>query len=401
MNNVKKKIDASFLLLALIAVLLGGGVVLAIDSFRFDPIERSIAGDGVINTLFVIEKDGRPFSSYVLILYPATGRAAVFDVPANLGSLIPRINRVDRIASVYDPPRLGHYTAELERLLGIDIPFSFAIPIENLGRLTDLLRGVEVFIPSPVNVYYYGHILFPSGRTVLDGAKAQIFATYQLEGEHPEIVSGRRQQFFMSFIRRIGEQYATLQHPRMSRLFHAQFSGSASTRMRVRLFNELAQIDVDRSSIQAVRGILTEVSGQELLFPHANGTLIREVVRHTIGNLLRSNDDLMVDRVFTVEVLNGTTTVGLAARTAELISDFGFDVISVGNADRNDHGRTLIIDRSGHRQMAVAFGDIIRSRNIHFYSPYNPHGFEFNNFSRHSDFILILGSDFDGRFVAD
>ena len=401
----KIKLDSSFLLLALIALLLAGGVVLAVNAFRFDPIERSIAGDRVINALFVIEKDGQPFSAYVLMFYPATRRAAVFDVPVSIGGLMQRINRVDRISAVYDPQRIGPFQNEVESLLGISIMFSLVMTLENLGKITDLIRGVEVFIPVAVNEHHDGqHILFPSGRVFLDGAKAKVYITYELPGESPELVSARRQQFFMSFIRRVGEQNQFLAHPQVSRLFHSLMRSGTTPRTRARLFDEIARINVDRANIQTVRGNVREVSGQEMIFPHMNGNLIREVVRHTVGGLVRVSDDVIVDRVFTVEILNGTTIAGLAGRTADLFRDFGYDVVSVGNADRNDHERTLIIDRSGHHEMARAFGDLIRCRNIRFEAPY--HADAENNsahqgFLHQSDFILILGRDFNGRYVIE
>ena len=405
----KIKLDSSFLLLALIVVLLAGGIVLAVNAFRFDPMERSLAGDRVINTLFVIEKDGEPFSSYVLMFYPVTRRAAVFDVPVSIGGLMQRINRVDRIAAVYDPQRIGPFQNEVENLLGISISFSIVITLENMGKITDLIRGVEVFIPSQVNEYQDGqHILFPSGRVFLDGAKAKVYITYELAGESPELVSARRQQFFMSFLRRIGEQNQFLANPQVSRLFHSLVRSGTNQRTRARLFDEIARINVDRANIQTVRGNVREVSGQELIFPHMNGNLIREVVRHTVGGLVRTSDDVIIDRVFTVEILNGTTITGLAGRTADLFRDFGYDVISVGNADRNDHERTLIIDRSGHHEMARAFGDLIRCRNIRFETPYYldlGNGAGHQNFihqsAHQSDFTLILGRDFNGRYVTE
>ena len=131
--------------------------------------------------------------------------------------------------------------------------------------------------------------------------------------------------------------------------------------------------------------------------------MIREIVRQTLGGLVRT-EDALVDRVFTVEILNGTATTGLAGRTAELFRGFGYDVISVSNADRNDYDRTLVIDRSGYQEMARAFGELIRCRNIRFDSPdqENPElDLLIQNFEYRSDFTLILGRDFNGRYVAE
>ena len=160
--------EASALLLALIGILLAGGIVFAVFSLRPDPIKESLAGDRVVNTLFVIENgefsgksSGKPLCSYVVMYYPSTKRAAVFDIPGSLGLIIQRINRVDRIDTVYDPRRITPFAGEIEKLLGIDISFSIVITLENLGKITDLIEGVEIFIPSPVDEYQDGHILFP------------------------------------------------------------------------------------------------------------------------------------------------------------------------------------------------------------------------------------------------
>jgi calcineurin-like phosphoesterase len=114
----------------------------------------------------------------------------------------------------------------------------------------------------------------------------------------------------------------------------------------------------------------------------------------------------LTERVFTVEVLNGTSTAGLAGRTADLLRGFGYDVITIGNADRSDYENTEILDHSGYEDMSRTFADIIRCRNIRFESPGRENielGMEMSiqNLEYHSDFTLIIGKDFNGRYVTD
>ena len=215
----KAKVNSSTLLLVLIVFFLAAGIVFAVFSLRFDPIEESLAGDRVINTLFVIENGDKPFCSYVLMYYPATKRAAIFDIPGSLGRLIQRINRVDRIDTVYDPRRITPFQNEIEKLLGIEVSFSFVITLENLGKITDLIEGVEVFIPSPVDEYQDGYILFPLGVNFLDGDKARVYMTYELPEESGELVNSRRQHFFMRFIRRLGEQNQYLKNSQTAQIY--------------------------------------------------------------------------------------------------------------------------------------------------------------------------------------
>ena len=66
-----------------------------------------------------------------------------------------------------------------------------------------------------------------------------------------------------------------------------------------------------------------------------------------------------------VEVLNATTTKGLARRATLFLRDRGFDVVAVGTANQQQ-GQTVVIDRSGHpawaKLIANALGATVTTR---------------------------------------
>ncbi|MDR2797697.1 MAG: LCP family protein [Treponema sp.] len=400
----KAKVDASAFLLGTIVVLLGAGIFITVVALRADPIEGVLAGDRVINTLFVIEGDAKPLGTYVLMYYPVTKRAAIFDIPGELGLILQKINRVDRIDIVYDAEKLVTFEQEIERLLGIDISFFLVLNTQNLCKVVDLIEGVELFIPTPVEIYQErGPILFPSGITRLDGDKVTSYVTYELPDEDRELITFRRQRFFLSFLKRLGEKNEILKTPLVAQAYQAMLKTNMNPRIRTRLFDEYAGIDMDRISIQSVGGNIREVSGQTLLFPYYDGSLIKEIVRQTLGALTRQMEGAFTERVFTVEVLNGTTINGLAGRTAELLQGFGYDVIAIGNAERT-YEATLIVDRSGNESMVKILGDIIHCKNIQVEAPQNTNlemEMTMQNVEYRSDFTLIIGSDFNGRYVSD
>jgi len=405
----KKTGDASFFLLALILILLILGIVFSIFTFRSNPVEDAIAGNRIINILFVIEDSRMPLSTYVLMYYPATKRAAIFDIPGDLGLLISRINRVDRIDRVYDSSsasysgRIGNYQREIERLLGIEINFSAVITRENLVSIVDILEGVEIFIPS--RVFFRDDddiILFPSGMTVLDGAKAGIYATYSLTHEDSEMEMFRRQRFFLGYLNRQIQMNESLKNPMTAKMYYSLFKTNMNQRALLRLFDEFTNIDIDRTNIQFVGGNLREVSEQMLIIPHWGGNLIKEIVRQTSGTLTREIETHMIERTLTVEVLNGTAVNGLAGRTAEMLRSFGYDVISIGNADRSNYDSTVIIHHSGDDEMVEAFADVIRCTNIRreFLQPEELEIDPVNmNIEYKADITLLIGRNFNGRYV--
>jgi len=401
---LRVKFNASILLLALIVILLAAGIFFAVSSLRTNPVEDALSTDRVINTLFVIEDEKKPVSTYILMYYPATRRAAVFDIPGELGLLITRINRVDRIDRVYDSLKISSYENEIEKLLGIDISFSIIITKENLVSLVDFLEGVRIFIPSPVfQKDDSGLIMFPSGTTVLDGDKAGVYASYSLPDEDREMEMFRRQRFFLGLLDRWVLVNDKLINPQAAKIYYSFFRTGMSRSTLIRLFDEFAHIDTGRVNIQSVWGNLREVSGQNLIIPHWEGNLIKEVVRQTLGTLTRQIEDPFNERSITVEVLNGTAITGLAGRTAEVLRSFGYDVISISNADRNNYERTVIIHRSEDENMVKAFADVIRCTNIRRERSENEQdaGQARDDFDFKAELTLIIGRNFNGRYVTE
>ncbi|MDR1325244.1 MAG: LytR family transcriptional regulator, partial [Treponema sp.] len=137
-NNTR--FDASVVILVAIIVFVGAGVFVTVQTLRSDPLEGVITGERVINTLFVLEgNDGKPLGTYVLMYYPPTRRASIFDIPGELGLILQKINRVDRIDTVYEPQKIAAFESEVARLLGVPITYSFVLDTTSLGNVVDLI----------------------------------------------------------------------------------------------------------------------------------------------------------------------------------------------------------------------------------------------------------------------
>ncbi|MDR2783677.1 MAG: LCP family protein, partial [Treponema sp.] len=282
------KRDASVIFLLLIVLLAVGGITAGVLFFNYDPIQEALDSDQVINTLFVFEGEPqagkiKPLGTFLLMYYPATKRAAVFNIPGQVGLILTGVNRVDRIDSIYNPNNIDVYKKEISSFIGDEIDYSIVYNLNTLEKMVDLLEGVELFIPAPVEMYdSTPPVLFASGLCRLDGKKSCSYLTYKLPQEDDEAVNLRRQRFFYAFIKRLGEQNRALKQKSVAKVYHSLMKATMSEREQVRLFDEYSNINMDRMSIQSVAGTTREVSGQTLLLPSYNGNLIKEVIRQTL-----------------------------------------------------------------------------------------------------------------------
>ncbi|MDR1748506.1 MAG: LCP family protein [Spirochaetaceae bacterium] len=394
----KFRIDKSaFFLIAIMLIVVVTSVVLIV-SMRPDPIADALQNDPLLNILIVLEDEGRPLLTNVLIYYPPSRRAAIFDIPSETGLIISTLGRMDRIDALYTERDISAYLQEIEKLLGVAIPFYMVMDMDDFSALTDLLGGLKVFIPVPVDILTETERwLLPSGAVTLDGDKIRTYINYAQPEERDTSLSERRQNSMTAFLWALGENSRRM----FSREFFPAVKRYIDSNLEDidlnKLLSEIARADTERLSPQTVTGSVRLVDGQQLLFPYYDGQLIKDIVRQTTGTLA-SSGDITHERIYVIEILNGTTVQGLARNTSALYQSFGYDVMNVANADLNDYAETIIIDHIGDQATASNIGEIIRctrfkSTEIKTDQPGN---YETNSLV---DFTIILGRDFDGRYV--
>ena len=166
----RPKIDLSTILLLVVVAILGATAVFVYLSLRTDTVTSMADNGETIRVLFVVEEEGTPITSQVLIYNPRTNRAGLFDVPRNLGAILESLNRVDGISTLLAEGEVEAYTEEVEELLGVSIPFYMALDMEGLGEVVDLAEGLELFIAESYQASEVETgVRLPAGNVVLDG----------------------------------------------------------------------------------------------------------------------------------------------------------------------------------------------------------------------------------------
>jgi anionic cell wall polymer biosynthesis LytR-Cps2A-Psr (LCP) family protein len=388
-------LDRSLLFLILITIVIAITVFFFMTNLRTDPVKDAIQNNLMINIAIIVERAGRPWATELLMYYPGNARGALLDIPAETGLIIRSINRMDRIDALYNARNPKAYIDEIARLSGAVISWYLILDEHQLMDVVDLLEGVSMFIPNRVRVVEPENLaLLPSGAVQLDGWKVLTYIRHDDPGRPEAEIVARRQALVTALIRRLGERKDFVFQKTVFRTFAERFRTDLSVKSLEYLLLELARLDTERMVQQRLTGTARLVEGVNLLFPHYDGELVKDIVKQTLNALLNAEAIAVSDKVFTVEVLNGTTIRGLAQRTADIFASFGYEVVSVGNAPAVDIASTMIVDRLGNPGAAETLANVIRCSIIEPGLAYPPTTVS-------ADFVVILGRNFNGRYCVD
>lgn len=392
------KIDRSvFFLFVILAVLIGAAVIL-VFAMRNNPVRDALSGDQLLKVLVVLEDEGVPLSTNLIAYYPGTKRAAMFDIPGETGLIIKSLGRVDRIDAVYVENGMNAYRQEIEELTGIEIPFSISFNLDQFSRLTDLLSGLSVFIPTEIDLMDGDtRVLLPSGAVTLDGDKIRTYVTYLDELDQEGENAARKQRSILAFFRALNDNAEVAFSKDVFPVLYRNMETNLRQETLKQLLQDLYSIDAERLIPQRITGSLRDVDGKQLLFPFYDGQLLKDIIRQTLGGLA-SEDAAAQERIYAIEILNGTDKQGLAQRTSELYQSFGYDVIRVGNAETSDYTDTLVIDRIGNEHVAKIIAQIIQCEAIRSTLP-EENSTDLYGTEAIVDYTIILGKDFNGRYV--
>lgn len=387
----------AFLLLIIFLILISVTVALVL-SLRVSTVDENLKSDRVIKTLVVMEDKNRVLFTDIFIYYPVYQRGAFINILGNTGAIFSSLGRVDSIDSVYLEKGIDAYKAEIENLVGQTIPFYIILNLTKFGELTDMLGGMRIFVSSPVDVKNDEgeRFLLPSGVVSLDGDKIRTYLNYERMDEPEEELVERRQNVLLAFFSALTRNESIIMDKKSFSQISKKMTSNLDDKEFHRLMSVICHVDSEHLVPQTITGSKRIVDGKTLLFPFYDGDLIKEVFMQ-VSNSLISLDSTNVNRTYVLDIQNGTTVQGLARNTMVLLQSAGYDILSTGNADSNDYEKTVIINHIGNSEIAKSLGDFIHCTNI----VEETVSADADNATAASnvDFTIILGKDFDGRYV--
>lgn len=362
---------------------------------RVNPVNDIVKRELDLPILFVFCENKRPLIISYYVQNTHTKRGAFFDIPANTAANIRSLKRIDRIDAVFNMRSPQEFVQQVSQLLGLERPpFYVMIDLEQLSFLVDLIRGVEIFVTSPISRVQDGAVIsIPSGSVLMDGAKATEYLSLKEDQENNTRWLDRRQRFVTALVRRLVHQVGILSHPRVVEQLHRRITTDMNEDALVAFFRALAMLDTENMGYQRLVGSLRMVESVPLLFPNYEGQLLQETVRQTKATLASTENVGIAFLPSKIEIQNGTARNGLGSRTAQVFTSMGYDVVSIRNATETS-AYTVVVDLSGNLEAAQKIASVIRANRVYSLALANE-----EDVNVAVDVRIILGSDFDGRYV--
>jgi LCP family protein required for cell wall assembly len=348
----------------------------------------------------------------VLTIDPVTKSGGMLSIPRDLWVPIPgydegRINQAHFFGDVYDYPGGGPALAvkTVQYNLGVPIHYYGRFNFTAFEKLVDIIGGIDVYVAEEINdelypdeAYGYDPLHIPAGWQHFDGEMALKYARtrHSLDGDFGR--AERQQQVAIAVFDQVTRLELLPQLASRAPELWQTLQGTVETDLTIDEIVALAQLasEVPRDDIRY--GVIDEYYTQFWTTPDGQQVLIplRDRMREMRDYIFTPDAPLpeyaedpavrLAEEAAVIKVLNGTTTAGLAALTADYLGRQGFQLTAPDNADRSDYAESLIIVYTAKTYTAEYLANLLGlppTAVIHGPDPNAEH-----------DISLILGADY-------
>lgn len=378
-------------------------------------------------------------SIMVASLEPSTGQVALLSLPRDLVVKIyddenPKYWEGRKINYAYEVGGMDLAVEKVSEVTGLDLNYYVLMDFSGFRSLVDDVSGVtididrsftglyganELSLPCPTaQLYYlddgaYCAIDFQRGVEHMDGERALIFARVRKlapgssnSEEGSDFARGQRQQKILEGFKDTLFSASTLTRPGRVKNVMDSLGDHLKTNMELWEMARLAEMvkDVNNDDIisrvidNSPQGLLYskiyEPTGAYVLVPQAGEYNFSEI--HTLANNIFEHAETIKENAV-VQVLNGTSQNGLAAKAAEQLQLYDIDVAAVGNAPDQEQLMTKIYDLTNNEKtlsleliQGVVGGTLANQKDVDKLLASDVTG---EYFDSTVDFIIILGEN--------
>jgi len=329
-------------------------------------------GDGRINILILGiaggNHGGRDLSdtNIVVSIDPINKKAAMLSLPRDMWVDIPgngscKLNAVHAYgeASGEEDGGPNHTKMVVSKIL--DLPIHYYIRLDFIGviQLIDAIGGIDVNVKKDIYDPYfpdkymsgYEPYSITAGRHHFNGEEALKYARSRYTTSDFDRAS-RQQQVIIAGKKKISRQNLLLEPTKLLEIIKIA-KNHLKTDLQPNEIKRLAEIIDQINSKEVARKVLDtseigllvggRINGSSVLLPAAGAGNFTEIqnLAHRIFS-----EPYLEQEAAKIELQNGSGLAGLGSETGQILKDFGYNIIKIGDAKKSDYSQTLIIDYS-------------------------------------------------------
>lgn len=316
------------------------------------------------------------FASYK----PSTNQVGMVSIPRDLTVDIPgygyrKINSVNAFAEMEEAGSGPEAAKELiGNIMGEKVNYVVKVDFSGFEDIIDDLGGVDIYVENSFEDATYPidddlgsvtTVSFTEGWAHMDGATALTYSRsrHGTNGEGSDFARAERQQKLLMAVKDKSLSLNVLLNPAKLNRLLSTITSNVTTDLSLwemmKLARYVPQIDINNVAMTVLDSspesplYSTMVNGAYVLLPkkddwsdlHALADEMFTISSNTTSVYTASTTPKPESlSSVVVEVQNGTPTVGLAARTAELLQSSGFTIAAIGNAADRSYEKTIIYD---------------------------------------------------------
>ena len=317
------------------------------------------------------------FASYK----PSTSQVGMISIPRDLTVNIPgygyrKINSVNAFAEMEEDDSGPEATKELvSEIMDEHINYVVKVDFDGFKDIIDSLGGVDIYVDTSFSDPTYPlddgfgsvqSVSFEQGWAHMDGDTALIYSRsrHGTNGEGSDFARAARQQKLLMAVKDKALSLNVLLNPTKLNRLLTTITSNVETDLSLWEMMKFARyipaIDMDNVTSHVLDSspqsplYSTTVNGAYVLLPKKDDWSDLQTMADTIFSTSELSTNIApteeqapkpdsINSVI-IEVQNGTPTIGLAARTAELLQSSGFTVAAIGNAADRSYSKTVIYD---------------------------------------------------------
>lgn len=345
---------------------------------NIDPVKLNGEGDGRVNILLLGKGGGNhpgaDLTDTIMIasIDPISKEAALLSLPRDLWVRAPglwsmKINAVyssakDKAYSMNETDDAAAEKAGIEAveniikdITGVPVHYYMMVDFTAFQQAVDAVGGITIDVAEPLYDYVQAWennnnpLIADVGVQQFNGKKALLYARSRYSSS--DFARGERQRQIVVALQQKVLQVGTFSNPvTVTKLFNSVGSNvttdlNLNEIMRIyEIGKEIPPTGIASFSFTDEDNVLVKtdtINESSVVVPRA-GTFEYSAIRSYVRNSLR--DSFLKSEDAKIVILNGSGVEGLATKRSEELKSYGYNVIKVDNAPRQDYATTELLD---------------------------------------------------------